>query len=147
MHIWYFYPPYKHSLYRMNATHTASACLMSEVPKQDLRLKTERGLDGGEQQGIQQSHASNDMTCECLERHVSTSHPGIRTTCIYTFLHLYIVSGSLSEEFMSPVILLTGTEAWLLEHEHISMCYDALHIFPVQSQQGTILKSRSKSQF
>lgn len=73
------------------------------------------------------------MTCECLERRVNTSRPGIRTTCIYTFLHLYIVSGSLSEEFMSPVILSTETDGCIMEHEQISMYYDALDSFPVQS--------------
>lgn len=63
------------------------------------------------------------MTWECLERHINTSRCEIRTTCIYNLLHLYIVSDSLSEEFVSPVILLAETEAFFMEHEQISMYY------------------------
>lgn len=33
MHIWYFYPPYKHSLYRMNATYSFS---MSDVRRSKI---------------------------------------------------------------------------------------------------------------
>lgn len=46
---------------------------------------------------------------------------------------------------MSPVILSTETEACLMEYEQISMYYDAFDIFPVQSWQGTMLKSMIES--
>lgn len=66
------------------------------------------------------------MTWECLERCVNTSRP---TTCIY----LYSISENLPEEFVSPVVLLAETEACVMEHEQISVYYDALDIFPVKS--------------
>lgn len=65
-------------------------------------------------QGIQQSHTSNDMTWECLERRVNTSRAKVRITCIYTFLHLYSISENLPEEFVSPVVFFDRD--WSLSH-------------------------------
>ena len=68
------------------------------------------------------------MTWECLERGVNTSRPGVRTACIYTFLHPYSILENLPEGFVSPVVLSGETE-----HEQISVYYKVLHIFRVKS--------------
>lgn len=128
MHIWCFYPPYKHSLYRMNETHTAWTFLMCDFPKSDLRLKTERGLEGGE---VGRDSVARDSEITHFKWWVfgkMCKHDLSRDTDHLHFWHLYIVSESLSEEFVSPVILLTVTEtdfsvllcSWHLLHQIVA---------------------------